>query len=329
VQVWAAFPPAWVEWLPPTWLARFVEQAAIAPTFATFGIGVGILALGLVSATAAIGQVGRMYARMQPARVNARPRPLPAGQLGGVGGWLTRWLGGPTPEGRVGFWLARNMLKRDGDLAMRCLLPFASPVAVMALALGSGQCGNPLVERDPQRIVLPILVVGLMALAVPPVVYNLTFSRDHAAAWQILAAPLASPGAYGRGAARAAWLATVLPLSLLFVVTASIAWGDPLSALLHGGLAVLMAWPLTLAALALMVPDLPFSRPTVRGGAFAPIALPMVVLGSAVMLVAGGHLVFGGTIGFWLGTVIGCVVVALVMGPRADARMRRLFRGGR
>src|SRR5262249_12012135 len=150
----------------------------------------------------------------------------------------------------------------------RCLWLLNMAAAVVLLGLLTGQFANPLEQRDPRVIVLPVAAVYLTALAVPAVVYNLAFSRDHRASWLPVGAPLGDPAAVARGAGKAVLALVVTPVCALLLAVMVAAWADPLAALLHAGLAWALAWPMALLALWLVLPDVPFARPHARGASF-------------------------------------------------------------
>ncbi len=172
VLLWGAFPPAWVDYLPSTWLAWFVEQAAVAPGWTTLYVAVGLLALGVVTVVLTVWRLTWLYRTMQPATYAVSRRPMPAAAVGGLRYGLTGLLNFSAEE-RVGFWLALRFLRRDPDLFMRCLLPFSTVIAVVCLGVGARQFADPFVVRDAALIGLPVLAVYLVGLAVPPILNNL------------------------------------------------------------------------------------------------------------------------------------------------------------
>ncbi|MBI4607067.1 MAG: hypothetical protein HY721_34315, partial [Planctomycetes bacterium] len=116
--VWAAFPPRWVDWTPPAWLARFVEAAATEPGPRAIGAA-GILAtLTVLVVAAALRRLARLYGRLEPARRGRAPRPMPAERVGGLAGPVAARLL-RSPAERAGFWLAGRLLAREGELKVR------------------------------------------------------------------------------------------------------------------------------------------------------------------------------------------------------------------
>lgn len=321
--MWGAFPPAWIDYLPSTWLARFVERAAVTsgagllvPCLVLAGVALGSIAL-------TVGRVTWLYRNLHPTTPSRSVRPMKAEHIGGLRGGLAGWLC-RGPAERAGFWLCSTMLRRDPDLVMRGLAAFALPVIGVFFGLWTGQFGNPCTQRDPAHIALPVLVVYLTALAVPAVVYNLTFCRDWGGGWLFSAAPLEGPSGIARGSVRAVLLFVVTPCCLLLGVIAWWAWGDLVAAAAHAVLAGLLAWVAARAALWLMVPDLPFSRSPLRGGAMGMPPLPLFAIGATAALVGAVHLLFAGRPEFWAAVVIAAVAGGIWLGRCADRRLNRL-----
>jgi hypothetical protein len=122
-----------------------------------------------------------------------------------------------------------------------------------------------------------------------------------------------------------AWLVT--PLCLLLGVIDLVMWGDPVSAVLHAGLAWLLSWPLALAGLWLLAPSQPFALPYARGASLGIPPLPLAGLSVALLTAAGLHFWLAASPYFWLGSLVVCGAAAHWLGRRADERMRSLARG--
>jgi hypothetical protein len=322
-EVWGAFPPPWVRFVPTAWLAGFVDRSAEAPGRLELATAIGLLGLTLVVGALAVGRIGQMYRQMGPALTPRRLRRMKPERVGGLDlAAPASWL---DTEHRVGFWLGRRLLGREPNFTIRCLIPLNTALAVMILGLATGQFANPLVDRTPSRVVLPILSVYLMVLAVPPIVYNLGFCRDSDASWILRTAPLERAGRVGLGLCQGvlAWL--LLPLCGLWCLVAAIAWRDPLSALLHGGLVVALAWPTALASLAIVLDGPPLSRPPVRAGSSGPLVLPMAAFSTLAMLAVGLHYWQGRSPLFWLGAATLAVVASLALAGPAERRVQRLM----
>jgi hypothetical protein len=298
LQVWAADPPSWTVWLPPAWLARFVEDAAVqGPEIAPFAL---CAIVTIASCTAVTLRLERLYRTMQPVEQSSRARaPMPAHRLGGLAipglGWLVR-----SPEERAGCWLALTFLRRDAGLMMRALFSFQLSVVTAVLGIALGQFDNPCRETDPARTALSLLAFFLMPLAAPPLVFHLAYCRDSAGGWILQAAPLAQPGRLARGACLAMQAIAVTPLCLALGIAAAVVWGDPAAGLMHAGLAWGLTWIFLLASLVLLRPALPFSQPPPRGAALALPPLPMLAMSAAVAFLAAVHLVAARFALYWL-----------------------------
>jgi hypothetical protein len=321
--VWGAFPPSWIDYLPVTWLARFVEAAAVAPGSGLFLPALAVAGVALGSMVLTVARVSWLYRRLHPATTAAFVRNMPPERVGGLGGTWSGWLT-TGPEERAGFWLCRTMLRRDPDLVMRSLTSLALPVVAVLFGLWTGQFGNPCVERDPARSGLSVLAVYLTALAVPALLYQVTFCRDGGGLWLWSAVPLQRPAGLARGAARAVFVLAVTPCCLLLGGVAAWAWGDPLAAAGHALLAGLLAWVAGQAALWLLVPDLPFSRSPLRGGALGLPPLPVLAIGSTAAFVGGLHLLFAGRPEFWVGVAVAGLAGGVWLRRRAQRRLDRL-----
>ncbi|MEW4455570.1 hypothetical protein AB1L30_23070 [Bremerella sp. JC817] len=325
LEVWGAFPPAWIEYLPTTWLARFVEQASVTPSVSTLTIGGLMLLFTAVCLAVTVRCVAYLYKSMQPLTVQIRHRPMKPGTLGG----LAFGAGHPLargPEQRVGFWLCGKLLWRDGNLRMRSLLPFSMPLAAVALAIATGQFANPMTNHDPAQVTLPILAVYLIALSVPHLIYNLTFNDDHDAAWLLRCAPLRQPIGLGLGVAKAVMFWIITPTCVAFAGVALWQWGDPVAALLHASLAWLLSWVMALAALWLAVPDLPFSRAPDRGGSTGPVLVTAALSGLAMQWGA-LHYFFAASIIFWIASFVVALLLMIPLLKKADDRFRKLAGG--
>jgi hypothetical protein len=313
VEVWAAYPPRWLDALPPAWLARFVDGATGGRVL---GVGLGLLGVAVAACVATVWRLMGLYRRMQgvPARAGRR-RPMPADRLGGLATRLDRyWARGR--EQRVGYWLGRTMLARDPELKIRCLLPLNLSVAVVAVGIAVGQFANPLRVIQADRVVLPTLSVYLIALAMPQILYNLTFTRSFAAAWVLATAPLDRPAALALGLCQAVFLRLIVPLCALWAAVAAVVWRDPGSALLHAALAAGLAWLMGLIALTTVVREPPLSRAPVVGGSIGPLAVPMAALSSLAMVGVALHCRLAPSPLFWL--------IAAGIGLAAEGPLRRL-----
>ncbi|PQO27243.1 hypothetical protein C5Y97_28835 [Blastopirellula marina] len=326
LEMWGAFPPDWIQYVPTTWLARFVEQASIAPTQVTLLVGGIMLLFSAICLAITITVVARLYQTMQPLTVSVRYRPMGDARLGGLAFGMGNRVGNG-PEERAGFWLCGRLLWRDGNLRMRSLLPFSMPLAVTVLGIFTQQFANPMQVKDPALTMLPILAVYLIGLGVPHMIYNLTFNDDHLAAWLLRCAPMSRPVGLGLGVCKAIMFWVITPTCLALAGVAAWVWQDPLAGLLHGALAWAFAWVMALAALWLAVPDIPFSCPPDRGGSSGPV-LMTVALSCVAMNLGALHYLFAGSVWFWLAAFIVVIAVTFPLHRKAEARFEHLVGGG-
>lgn len=317
--LWGAFPPAWVEYLPPAWLARFVEAAAVEPGPATLLAGVGLAAVACLACVVTALWLGRHYHAMHPAAVTMRGRPMPAGRVGSLAGPLERCCT-RTREERVGFWMARTLLSREPALVLRCLWPLNLAVAAAFLGICTGQFANPAVERDPRQVTLSILSLYLLALAVPPMLHQLMYHRDAAASWVVAAAPVERAAGLARGTCRAVLFLIVAPLCLVWGVVAAVVWADPLAAALSAALGWLVAALLGHASLRLLITHPFFSLPVTRGAATGLLAVPMAILSTAVGFLASVHYWLAPSPWFWLAAGVVLPLLWLGLGWREARR---------
>jgi hypothetical protein len=321
LEVWAAFPPWWLDKLPPAWLARFVADASGARVLL---VGPVLLGVAAAAMAATVWRLLRLYRAMQVAPKPVASRPMRADRVGGLATGFDRFsIRGR--EQRIGYWLAKTMLARDAELLIRCLLPVNLPVAVVIVGLAAGQFADPLRTAELRLVVLPVLSVYLIALAVPPILYNLSFSRSFAASWALLTAPLDRPADLGLGMCKAAVFRFVVPLCAVWAVVAGLVWRDLTGALLHAALAGGLSWLAGLAALAVIVREPPLSCPPVLGGSIGPLALPMAALTSVTMIAVALHCRFASSPFFWLIAAIACFALDRLLRRLAEARMSRLM----
>jgi hypothetical protein len=327
VLVWGAFPPAWTAYLPITWLARFVEHAAVYEETQLWGWAGLMLGLMLAGCVLCLVRLTQLYRTMQPLAVKGRVIVRPVGQMGSLAGAWTGWLLSG-PEERVGFWLCRTLLIREPGLLFQSLFSFYLVVAIFIVGVGTAKFANPLVERSQELIVSPIFALFSIALGVPPMLRQLTVSRDYQASWIYHVAPLRQPAGLLRGLAKGAMLMVVTPLCVAFGVAVAILWNDPLSGLLHAALAWLLSWGMALAALAFILRDPPFSTPFIRGGTLGPIAVPLALMFVVLSPLAGLHVLFADQLAYWFGAAIGCVVAIVALNRIVDAKWATAGRFG-
>lgn len=325
-EVWLAFPPEWVQWLPPAMLARFVDAACDQPSVSLLGIALGLLLSTAVLCGVTVRRVSRLYESMQPVRSTIRERVLPESRIGSLG-FRSPGRRLLAREVRIGIWLTVRAMLDNASHRMRCLYPLNVAIAVVLVGFLSGQFENPLRPNEASVTALPILSIYLLVLAVPVIVLNLSFSEWHGSSWILRSAPLENPYGVALGGAIVVQLVLVTPACLLLGLSMSLAWGDPLSAALHAGLAWAGSWLAALAALWFVVPDLPFSRPATRGGSLGSAVIPLAGISCVASSVGGLHFLFARSMIFWGAAFVACFVFSFAISNRARRRVNRLCRG--
>jgi hypothetical protein len=320
LQVWAAFPPEWVQFVPTAWLAWFVERAAAAPDSQ-----VAVWALILTGLTVLVCIVGfirlsRLYFEMQPSEAPfGRLRPMTPSRIGSLRGWLGR-----TREERIGYWLCLTFLGRDAGLAMRCAMTFN--LAAIALVVGAvhGPFDNPFREGEPLDSLFATMAVFLVPAAAPLLVHNLTYARDSAGGWLLRSAPVANPLGLALGCVKAifAWMA--LPLCIVLGTTMSVVWQDPLAGILHALLAAGWMWLMLLASLWLVARAWPFSLPRSRGSSLAIPPLPTIGLGIVICTLASVHALLARFPAYWIASFAAMPVLAWWLRGRAAIHLASL-----
>ncbi|MGE0707003.1 MAG: hypothetical protein AB7N76_02570 [Planctomycetota bacterium] len=323
LALFAADPPEWIVWLPTHWLARGVARVALeGPTPEL--LGGAALATGLVAAllAAAVVQLSRAYARLQTSpgawRRSALPRPARAGTV--TGGLLARAF----TRGRAqatGFWLTRVHLARDPELKMRSWPLFSMAAAGVLLGIATGNFGDPFRVQG-ATAVLPLAAVALLASALPPLVQNVSFSRDPEAAWLLAQAPLPDAAALVAGVRQALLVSFFYPLLLCFFVALTASWRDPLHALGH----TLVAWLVVEGAarwsVGAVLRGYPFREAMARGATMGPVALASGVVVGASSLLLGGYLFAARSLPLFLGYCAGLVGLVLLADRWSGARVR-------
>ncbi|HEX8920733.1 MAG TPA: hypothetical protein VF766_04615 [Pyrinomonadaceae bacterium] len=281
--------PDWVMYLPPAWLAHFVDSTAPASAGTKWWIpGAGVF-VNLVLWTLVMQRISVAYARMQPAGTAWQRATLPAlkepGRLNGV---LMKWLSASRTESAA-FWLCSTMLRRDQDLRMRSWPSLGVIIAVVLLGLFTGQLGDPFINRDLKTSVLPIAALYLLAYPLPTIIHNLNFSRDHAAAWLLWSAPVADRVAFAEGMRKAVTYRILMPLLVLLLIIFSLLWRDVWHALFHVAVGWLVVVGAGHAAQIGILRRFPFSSAAARGSITGSIALFSGAVSATAMSLAVVH----------------------------------------
>jgi hypothetical protein len=282
--------PDWIMYLPPAWLAHFVDSTSPTSDGVKWWIlGAGVL-VNVILWTLVMRRVSLAYARMQPGAAAWQRATLPRlREPGRLGGALTRLLSRSRAEA-ASFWLCSTMLRRDQDLRMRSWPALGMVIALVLLGLFTGQLNDPFVaQTQTAAVVLPVASLYLLAYPLPAIMHNLNFSRDHAASWLLWSAPIADRFAFTEGMRKAVTYRILFPLLVALLIVYAIVWRDLWHALLHvavGWLVVVGAGHATQAAI---VRKFPFSAPAARGSIIGSIALFAGVINATAMTLAVVH----------------------------------------
>lgn len=281
--------PQWIMYLPPAWLASFVDSTSPARAGTRWWIlGAGV-AFNIALWTLVLQRISIAYARMQPAGAAWQRATLPVlREAGRLGGSIVRLLARSRVEA-ASFWLCSTMLRRDYDLRMRSWPSLGVIIALIVLGLFAGQLGDPFVDQNPATTVLPIASIYLLAYPLPTIIHNLTFSRDHAASWILWSSPISDRVAFAEGIRKAVTYRILFPLLILLLIVYAGIWRDVGHALAHvavGWLVVIGAGHATQIGI---MRRYPFSSPATRGSIIGSIALFAGIVNVTAMTLAAVH----------------------------------------
>jgi hypothetical protein len=281
--------PDWAMYLPPSWLAHFVDSTSPASNGTRWWIpGVGLL-FNVALWTLVMQRISKLYARMQPGSAAWQRATLPAlRQPGRLGGALTRLLTRSRTE-TAAFWLCSTMLRRDQDLRMRSWPSLGMGLALALLGLFTGQLGDPFVAQNTVTVVLPIACLYLLAYPQPTIIHNLNFSRDYAASWLLWSSPVGDRVAFAEGMRKAVTYKILFPLLVGLLILFTIVWRAPLHALAHTAVGWLVIVGAGHATQIGILRRFPFSAPAARGSITGSIALFAGVLNATAMTLAVVH----------------------------------------
>jgi hypothetical protein len=282
-------PPDWIMYLPPAWLAHFVDSTSPISTGTKWWIlGLGVL-VNAVLWTFVMQRISHAYARMQPGGTAWQRATMPAlRQPGRLGGALTRLLVRSRVE-TAAFWLCSTMLRRDHDLRMRSWPALGVVIALVLLGLFTGQLNDPFLAQTPTAAVLPIACLYLLAYPLPAIMHNLNFSRDHAASWLLWSAPVADRYGFAEGMRKAVTYRILFPLLLVLLIIFALVWRDIWHALFHVAVGWLIVVGAGHATQAGIMRQFPFSAPAARGSITGSIALFAAAVNATAMSLAVVH----------------------------------------
>lgn len=327
VEMLAYHLPHWVVYLPPGWLARFVDSCSVGESGVMWWI-LGATLLGVAGLWAiVVGLLSRAYARMEPgAGAWHRVTLSDATRSGHLGGRIVSRLTRPFEE-RAAFWLCSTMLRRDHDLRMRSWPSLGVVVALLLLGLFSGQLGDPMADPGPASA-LSLACIYLLATPIPTIVNNLNFSREHAASWLLWSSPVADRAAFAEGMRKAYTYHILCPILAVLLVVFAIVWRNPVAVLTHIWVGWLVIVGTGHAAQIALMRKFPFSAPLARGATFGPIAPFAAAVGAVVLTLAVVHYyAVRSTIGFVLYLVVLAIAV-LALRAMSRSAMRKRFAVG-
>jgi hypothetical protein len=276
--------PRWIMLLPPAWLATFVDGWAAGHLGSQLGtLAVGFIVVGALC-LAVMRQLTVVYAQMQLSLIEWRRVVLPPlPQPGALAGRSTRYLK-RSPEETAAYWLCTTMLKRDHELRMRSWPALGAAVALPLLGLVTAQLGDPFTHSGASSA-LSLACLYVLAVPIPVIMHNLTFSQDHAAAWVLWSAPVVNRYAFAEGMRKAVTYRLLMPLLVALGAVFAMVWGNVIHALVHGVVGWLLITGVGYATQRGIVRTFPFSAPLARGQTMGSIALfAALVNGTSVAL---------------------------------------------
>lgn len=288
--------PDWIMYLPPAWLAYFVDSTAPASAGVKWWIlGAGVL-VNVVLWALVMQRISIAYARMQPAGTAWQRATLPAlREPGRLGGAMTKLLARSRTE-TAAFWLCTTMLRRDHDLRMRSWPALGVVIALVLLGLFTGQLGDPFVNRNLATSVLPIAALYLLAYPLPTIIHNLNFSRDHAASWLLWSAPISDRVAFAEGMRKAVTYRILFPLLIALLFIFAVVWRDFWHALFHTAVGWLVVVGAGHATQMGILRKFPFSSAASRGSITGSIALFAGIVNASAMSLAAVHYFAAGSL---------------------------------
>ncbi len=276
LELFASNPPPWFHQLPTAWLARDVASGGLL-----FLLGGTALSGGMAyGALVALRGAWTRVARIAPAQPQAEIQPGTADAV--VSSTASGTFFPSRHEGAI-FWLTFTMLSRDGELKSRNLPALAMAASAAILGPIIGQYADPMAGHSADAV-LPMATIVLLATAVPTILNNLSFSRDHEAVWRLQ--PKWSSKA-GRAVQVGVLTRIFAPLLIGHGVVIGLLWKDPVGAVVYTVIAFLIVdLVMRLAGRTLLSAPI-LRRPAARGATVGSIS--KVVAGvSALASVLGG-----------------------------------------
>jgi hypothetical protein len=292
---------AWLLALPPVWFASYVEIAAGRLTMAE--VGPAVLSLVVVAGlvAAAGGRLSLDYADRLGAVMSA------SAARAGVVRQSRRALWFRRDEARAVALLIRAQFRNDLKFRMGVLAILPLTILYIVMGLREGEIGDPFVRRGYQGFSM----ITMAVLMFPSMLrMNLIRSDAYKASWIFFATPVDRVRIVR--AAKNLLLVTFL-LPYLAAVGLLLAWLSPYPS--HTAVHLLVIALLSHLALQTVIflePDLPFSRPLVKGSSSSRVFMVMMIVGaSAVLLPLAAPIIYRsvGTIAITLGGLLTTTVI--------------------
>lgn len=267
----------WILLLPPTWFASYLDLAAgrtsaleIVPALASLA-ALSALALAIAGRLSLdyadrLGAIATASATASNARAPRKRRSW----------WFTQG------EARATALLIRGQFRNDMKFRMGVLAIL--PLTIIYLLIGlteDGTLGDPFVRGGVSQ---GLMMVTLAMLMFPTMLkMNLTMSDSFRASWIFFACP-ADRTRIVRAAKNVLVVSFLIPYMAL--VGALLAWFSTNAAHILVHLVVIaLVSHLVLQIVTLVEPELPFSKPVVKGRSSSRVMLLMVVVGVGVVIV--------------------------------------------
>ncbi|MFO0976155.1 MAG: hypothetical protein U0996_07125 [Planctomycetaceae bacterium] len=273
--------PTWIHSTPFGWLADIAAGASAWPV-AQRVVHLSLAGLGALGIwVAAIQRLSISYSQMEPGRTawasgTMKALPAPGQLLGSFLQFFTR----PGTH-RTAFWLAWTFLRRDPSLRMRCWTTQAVAVAVILMGMLTGKLVDPFVDHGKDAM-LTLACLYLPPMALPQILYQLNFSKDHQASWILILAPIDDRVAFVTGLARAMTLQFIIPLLVALFIVLSWQWKNVAHAFACTLASAIAVAGILWASCAGVLRRVPFSDPLSRGESFGPIAMFAGIAGSVL-----------------------------------------------
>ncbi len=310
VEVFAAFPPEWVAWLPTTALGAAVAEARPG-TLALASAG------GLALAAVALGRLMTLWGEVAGGNGKERVGELPAPSTPFSFAPGRQRSGANRRQGGIGA-LVTRMLWRTPELQSRLVANLGMPLATTLLGLATLQYGPP-TATDPVMLVLPLATIVLLASAAPAMLHHLTFGHPPGASWRL-------QQHWSHAEQVAVWKALAsrafAPFWLGHFVLTLVAWQDALQAVLHAAAGWLIVDLVGRWAAPRVLKRPIHSRPPIRGAGFGTIMVEIALGGALATPLATLWAAAARDVGFSLLYVAGLAVTVWLLDTTQSARSR-------